>query len=321
MHAHSANDEVDVPRAQTGPNPQHLLTTVLGEYLDSAEADLPSAAVVAILREFGISESSARAALTRLTRRGLIAVRRPGRPPVYHLTPQAIARHHSRMQHFLTFGARAPHWAGEWTVVSFSLPESRQAQRHRLRKSLGTLGFVRLYDSVWIRPGGDRGAASHELHEILDGTDGARWSVMCARFDDEAGPHGPTAAYDLDGLAAGYRAFIDRYGPLLTSVRRGEVGAAQALVERTSLMDSWRVFADTDPDLPAHLLPAVWPRQAARELFVEMHSTLGPLAQRRLVAVTTPFWPAAGDWFTHFQAPTAPDPAAGGPPGKTGDSG
>ncbi|WP_197038937.1 hypothetical protein [Herbidospora cretacea] len=42
------------PRAQAGPNPQHLLTTLLGE--------------------FGISESSARAALSRLTRRGLIAV-------------------------------------------------------------------------------------------------------------------------------------------------------------------------------------------------------------------------------------------------------
>jgi phenylacetic acid degradation operon negative regulatory protein len=303
--ARAAEDEVNVPRAQAGPNPQHLLTTVLGEYLDSAEADLPSAAVVAILREFKISESSARAALTRLTRRGLIAVRGRSRPPVYHLTPQAIARHHRRMRHFLTFGARAPRWTGEWTVVSFSLPESRQAQRHHLRKSLGILGFVRLYDSVWIRPGDDRPEVSQTLHEVLDGTDGARWSVMCARFDDEAGPNGPTSAYDLDGLAAGYQAFIDRYGPLRASVRRGEVDANQALVERTSLMDSWRTFADTDPNLPAHLLPAAWPLQAARELFLEIHTALGPLAKARLVAVTTPYWPTAGDWFKHFQAPTA----------------
>ena len=66
---------------------------LLGEYLDSTEADLPSAAVVAMLREFDISESSARAALSRLTRRGLIATRGTRRPPVYHLTSQAIARH------------------------------------------------------------------------------------------------------------------------------------------------------------------------------------------------------------------------------------
>lgn len=303
VRARAAEDEVDAPRAQAGPNPQHLLTTVLGEYLDSAEADLPSAAIVAILREFKISEPSARAALTRLTRRGLIAMRDHSRPPVYHLTPQAITRHHRRMRHFLTFGAQAPRWTGEWTVVSFSLPEPRQAQRHRLRKSLGALGFVRLYDSVWIRPGDDRGGVSAALREILDGTEPVRWSVMCASFDDEAGPHGPTAAYDLDGLAAGYQAFINRYGPLRDSVRRGEVDAAQALVERTSLMDSWRTFADTDPNLPSHLLPEAWPLRTAREIFLEIHTALGPLAKARLVAVTTPYWPAAGNWFTHFQAP------------------
>lgn len=170
----------------------------LGEYLDSSEADLPSSAVVAVLREFDITEASTRAALSRLTKRGLVAARRPGRPTRYHLTPQALARHRSRMNRFLTFGAGEPQWTGDWTVVTFSLPESgpgqrsRQAQRHDLRKTLGSLGFVRLYDSVWIKPGRDLQDTTRMMRQVLGGKRQGRWSVMCAQFDDEAGPHGPT---------------------------------------------------------------------------------------------------------------------------------
>lgn len=297
-----ALSEFGGPRVQAGPNPQHLLTTLLGEYLDSSDADLPSVAVVAMLGEFGISEGSARAALSRLTKRGLIAVRGDARPPVYHLTPQAIAKHRWRMDQFLGFGARPPRWTGEWVTVSFSVPQAGQRSRHAVRKALLGLRFARLYDSVWIRPGSDAGAVSTAMRDVLDGVDGGRWSVMHTRFDEEAGPHGPAAAYDLVGLAAAYEAFIARYSDLRVAVREGEVDAAGALVARTSVMDSWRKFPDIDPDLPEHLLPAPWPRAAARELLLEVHSALGSLAEARLIEVATPYWPDAGSWITHFHA-------------------
>lgn len=294
-------EDVDIPRAQAGQHPQHLLATLLGEYFDSPEAELPSVAVVAMLAEFGISEASARSALSRLTRRGLIAVRRSGRQSTYHLTPQAIASHHAHLRRFLTFGAQPPEWTGDWTVVAFSLCEPGQAHRHSVRRTLGALGFVRLYDSVWIRPGRDTRAASRAMADVLSGVAGARWSVVCARFDDEAGPHGPAAAYDLDGLAASYRKFIDEYRGLGAAVRAGEVDAARAFVVRTAVMDSWRSLVLTDPDLPAHLLPTRWPRQLAREIFVDIHSALGPLAEARLVEIVTPHWSAAASWVTHFR--------------------
>jgi len=308
-----AADGAGGPRAQSGPSPQHLLATMLGEYLDSAEADLPSAAVVAALGEFGISEASARAALSRLTKRGLIAVQGTARPPRYHLTPQAIARHRCRMQHFLSFGSRLPQWTGQWVVVSFSLPDSRQAERHVVRRRLGSLGFVRLYDSLWLRPGSRADDVTEALSPVVDGVDGGRWSLLHSRFDEEAGPHGPAAAYDLAGLAAGYRSFHEGFSPLLSAVRAGEVTRARALVARASLMDSWRRFCDLDPDLPEHLLPEPWPRQAARHLFLEVHTALGPLAEARLVEVTSPYWPAAASWITHFRALDDPAlPPAGG---------
>lgn len=305
----SAAEEVDAPRAQSGRNPQHLLTTILGEHLDSADAALPSAAVVAVLGEFGISEASARAALSRLTRRGLVAMRGRGRAAAYHLTPQAIARHRSTMHRFLAFGATGAScgagattqpWDGEWLAVSFSLPDAEQARRHAVRRTLGSLGFVRLYDSVWISPAGDPHPVRVGLHDVLDGIPGPRWSVMRVRFDD--GPHGPLAAYDLDGLTAAYRSFVDEHTALRDAVRARRVDAARALVARTTLMDSWRRLVLTDPDLPAALLPAPWSREEARELFLESHAALGPLAERRLVEVMAPAWPDAARWVTHFIA-------------------
>ncbi|GAA0363869.1 hypothetical protein GCM10009541_02680 [Micromonospora gifhornensis] len=324
VYAEESVDTVRLPRAQAGSSPQHLLVTLLGEYLDSSDADLPSTAVIAMLREFGISESSARAALSRLVKRGLIARRGDARPPVYHLTPQAIAKHRARMQHFLNFGARPPQWTGAWVLVSFSIPSSGQALRHAVRRSLNALRFAGLYDSVWIRPGSDAAVVRQALDELLQHVEDARWSVMHVRFDEESGPHGPASAYDLATLAAGYSRFVKRYADLREAARNGKVDPVAALVARTSAMDSWRKFADSDPDLPQHLLPQPWPRQQARDTFLDIHTALGALAQARLVEVVTPYWPDAVSWVTHFRAssdPARPEPVRAtstGPPSQAG---
>lgn len=293
---------VDVPRAQSGHSPQHLLATVLGEYLDSADAMLPSAAVIAVLGEFGITPASARAALARLARRGLLAARGSGRATAYHLTAQSIARHRSTMHRFLAFGAEPRRWDGTWVAAAFSLPQVEQARRHAVRKTLASLGFVLFYDTVWISPTADGAAAREALDGLLQDVAGARWSIMRVQFEEEATPHGPVSAYDLAGLAAAYRAFIDEYTPLREEIRAGKVDAPRALVARTTLMDAWRRFCQLDPDLPPELLPTSWPRDEARDLFLEVHTALGPLAQHRLVEVLTPSWPGAAVWVTYFTA-------------------
>jgi phenylacetic acid degradation operon negative regulatory protein len=141
------------------------------------------------------------------------------------------------------------------------------------------------------------------LSALLD-RPGDRWSVLHTRFDDETGPHGPAAAYDLAGLAAEYRAFVDRFSGLRAAVRAGAVEPAAALVARTSIMDCWRRFAVTDPDLPAHLLPPEWPRNEARELMLEVHGALGEPAVARLADIVAPHWASAKEWITYFRAGT-----------------
>ena len=56
---------VDLPRVQTGANPQHLIVTLLGDYWSGRTEHLPSAGLVALASEFDITPASARAALSR----------------------------------------------------------------------------------------------------------------------------------------------------------------------------------------------------------------------------------------------------------------
>ena len=283
--------DVDVPRVQSGPNPQHLLSTVLGEYLDSSDAELPATAVVAVLAEFGISPASARAALSRLTRRGIVAARGRTRPPVYSLAPQTIARHRSTMHRFLAFGAVPRPWDGTWLAVSYSLPESGQAQRHAVRKRLGRARLRPAVRQPVDQPGPRPGAGAQRAERDPGLRPGCPLVRAARAVRRRGGSARPAAAYDLTGLASAYRRFVDEHSALRAATRAGRVGAAQALVARTTLMDDWRRFALIDPDLPAHLLPDPWPRQDARELFLEVHTALGPLAQERLVEVMEPTWP------------------------------
>src|SRR4029450_11094966 len=81
--------DVNLPRIQTGANPQHLIVTLLGDYWFGRKEHLPSAALVALANEFEITSTSARAALSRLARRGLLDSSRDGRRTFYGFTSRA----------------------------------------------------------------------------------------------------------------------------------------------------------------------------------------------------------------------------------------
>ena len=43
-------------------------------------------------------------------------------------------------------------WDGRWRVLIFDIPEYRKKDREKLRRTLQSVGFLRLQDSVWIFP-------------------------------------------------------------------------------------------------------------------------------------------------------------------------
>ncbi|MEE6257669.1 PaaX family transcriptional regulator [Plantactinospora sonchi] len=288
MSVPPAAPAVDLPRMQTGGSPQHLLLTLLGDYWYGQRAPLPSAALVALLGEFDITEVGARAALSRLARRGLLEQSKSGRRTSYSLSPRASEVLTEGRAHILSFGAERTGWTGRWTVAAFSVPEDDRSRRNALRTRLGWYGFAPLYDGLWVSPQ-ERVA---EVTAILSELGIDRATVFTAELA-EGGPVAghPIRAWDLDALRAGYERLLSTFEPVLRRWRSGRIGTAEALASRTALMDEWRTMPSLDPELPTELLPPHWPRVRARELFVELYDGLAGLAEQRVVQVVAAYDP------------------------------
>ena len=61
----NAAEAVRLPRRQVGSSPQGLAVTLLADYTLRTRAWLPSAAIVALLTETGVSQAGARTAISR----------------------------------------------------------------------------------------------------------------------------------------------------------------------------------------------------------------------------------------------------------------
>ena len=132
--------------------PPRLLLTLLGDYWWRRTEPLPSAALVALLAEFGVSDSAARAALSRLTRNQLLVTSKSGRRTVVRLSERAARILDDGGSQIFSFGRASRPWDGLWSLVAFSIPEQNRAARDSLRKQLRWLGFAPLYDGLWVSP-------------------------------------------------------------------------------------------------------------------------------------------------------------------------
>src|SRR5262249_15112777 len=132
-----ASDEVPVAwSGEAVQRPPRLLLTLLGDYWWRRTEPLPSAALVALLAEFGVSDSAARAALTRLTRNQLLVTAKSGRRTVVGLSERAARILDDGGRQIFSFGRASRPWDGLWSVVAFSIPEQNRAARDSLRKQL-----------------------------------------------------------------------------------------------------------------------------------------------------------------------------------------
>jgi phenylacetic acid degradation operon negative regulatory protein len=154
----------------------------------------------------------------------------------------------------------------------------QRSARDRVRSGLGFLGYAALSDSTWISP-----FASPEVAGVLD-AEGARFARFAARDEDPVAR--ARQAWDLDALGsayAGWLAFATKLVDDPPSVLDGSAARTddeRAFAVRSLLVHEWRKFLFTDPGLPAELLPADWPGQAAATFFAEQAARLLPAASR-----------------------------------------
>jgi phenylacetic acid degradation operon negative regulatory protein len=257
--------------------PQLLVWMFLGYWFENIEF-IPSAALVALLGALGVGEAAARAALSRLARRGSLEGTKLGRNTAYRLAAGSVADARAQGRRMLKFGSGPSPWDRQWTCVVFSIPESDRRRRPALRQRLRELQLGPLFDGFWITPRAPLAAIDRSLTE-LGVTDAAVF-----RVSEVPRPAGVDllSAWDLQALRAEYQGLIDQLEPVVDKVHDQAIPDREALVVRVEACARWRTLAFTDPGLPAELLPSDWPQRRARELFVEVYNGLGPAAERRV---------------------------------------
>jgi phenylacetic acid degradation operon negative regulatory protein len=278
---------VRLPRQQAGSTAQNLAVTLVADYTLRTRAWLPSASIVALLKEAGIGSSAARTAISRLFRRQILESSRDGRFSSYRLTTAAAANLSAGGAWIARFATRAKPWDGYWTLVSFSFPQDERGRRRALRGQLRWLGFAPLYDALWVSPDAPNPIVEERLTTTTLGT----ITMFRARQVElaTAANRNPIDAWDVPAIARHYDTFISRWKPVLPRIRAGQISGPAAVQARTEIMDAYRKFPFVDPELPVDLMPASWPRAQARDVFVAVYDGLAAPAQEHVRTLVTRF--------------------------------
>jgi phenylacetic acid degradation operon negative regulatory protein len=229
---------------------------LFGECVLDQEVCVFSGSIIDAMARSGVSSHATRSTLTRMAGRDLLRRQRHGRRVYFGLTPRSDAILRDGRRRIWEQGAVNDRWDGTWTLLSFSLPESWQRQRHDLRSRLAWAGFGPLQGGLWIAPGTI--AAGEIVAEL--GLD-AHARVFHARAGDGTDIAGMVGdAYDLAGLAARYELFLGRW-------EERPQAPADPLAAHLGLVAEWHDAIRRDPRLPVEHLPSGWPAVRAQQLF------------------------------------------------------
>lgn len=268
--------------------PRSMLFTLFGDYAHPRGADVPLFGLVRVGQALGLSEASVRSAVARLAREGWIASHRDGGRSRYGLS--AAGRRLIEEGTRRIYTPRNGRWDGTWCVLTYTIPETKRAERDRIRKQLAWLGFGAMGGGTYVSA---REVASETMTLLRSHRVHSYARVFSAKL---VGP-GEQAdlveqCWDLPVIARRFDAFVRHYDPLYRRdaalERKGALDDAGAFVTRFSLTHDFRRFPFIDPDLPPNLLPDDWPGARARELFDAHNRLLRPGAFRYFDRIEKP---------------------------------
>jgi phenylacetic acid degradation operon negative regulatory protein len=210
---------------------------------------LPGRLLVALAREFGITEGTARVALSRMVDRGELT----NHDGTYALSGQLVERQ-QRQQAGLRPATRS--WTGAWEMAVVRPGARTTEDRSALRTALGRLGLSEHREGVWLRPDNLDADRLPAQRRIAD----AQADRFTARPDGD--PVTLTAGlFDLETWA-------DRAMDLITSMKEIQMHLEDD--DRTVLVPGFELAAAVlrhfvaDPLLPDAVLPDDWPATELR---------------------------------------------------------
>jgi phenylacetic acid degradation operon negative regulatory protein len=249
-------------RSVGAPAARSLLLTILGEFVLPRAEPVWQETLVAALVSVGYTQQAARQALARSVRDGWLSTERFGRRARVSLSARTAGLLETGAGRIYSFGEPWD-WDGRWLVVILRVPEERREVRHQLRSRLAWAGLGSMGGGVWLTPHVEREA---ELAAVIAEEPAAEATSFVAALGLLGSPEEVVAAaWGLDGVGEQYEAFIEDF----TAIRPSSPEAFFRM--QTLLVHAWRKFPFLDPDLPAELLPAGWPRRRAHDLFAGRH--------------------------------------------------
>lgn len=253
------------------------LFDVYGDHLRRWHHPVPVAALVALLEPLEINAPAVRTAVSRMVRQGWLAPVDLGAQRGYRATDRAKRRLDESAARIYRTETRE--WDGEFDMVVFGPPRSRPA-RARLTAALRFHGYGPLSPGTWVSPW-----RQLELDEVFAEAACDFERFRCAHDGDTVAL--TRRAWDLDGLAARYRAFTADLRPIVEGIDTDSPDS-DAYAARTRLVHAFRVFLFSDPGLPARLCPPGWAGHTAAAFFDRHAARLRPAADRFVSSLLTP---------------------------------
>lgn len=237
-----------------------LLRTIVGACLRGLGGRVSIAELIRLMGAVGVSESHARTAVLRVSRKGLLL---PGGNADYTLNPEAVPMLERGDRRIFTFRQMSD--GDPWCLISFSIPETLRSERHQLRRQLSWIGCGTVSPALWICPA----FLADEVEGILAELGLRRFATL---FETSAPRPAGTMTdavagwWDLAALETLHRGFLDATTPFTGLEPRGRTAFAAWI--RT--LDEWRVIPYLDPGLPPGVLPVDWPGFASVERFGQL---------------------------------------------------
>ncbi|MGI4717873.1 MAG: phenylacetic acid degradation operon negative regulatory protein PaaX [Janthinobacterium lividum] len=286
------------------PRHKSLVMTLCGDAIAPHGGAFWLGSMIELLGPLGVSDRLVRTSVFRLVQEGWLVASREGRRSRYALEPKALPRFERANRRI--YSPPGLHWDGRWTFVLAPNGSIDGDLRALLRKELEWEGFAMLATGVMAHPAPDRDT----LREILARAGAAGKVFVCDATELPGVGSRPLPelvgdAWDLSGVVAGYRGFIDTFTPLLAALSDPTGVAPQdAFAIRSLLIHAYRRVQLHDPMLPITLLPDPWPGSDAYELAKRVYQLTWRQAEEHVMAMlrkeddSTP--PADGDFYERF---------------------
>ena len=281
----SSNQWIDHFLGTDPPRAKSLVMTIFGDAIAPHGGRLWLGSLIELVAPLGATDRLVRTSVFRLVQEGWLVASREGRRSSYALLPEAeprFARANRRI-----YAPPGVDWDGRWTLLLAPNGSIDTALRAAVRKELEWEGFAMLAPGLLAHPAADPDGVA----EVLRRVEGGGRIFVCAATELPGVGARPLAelvreGWDLSGIVAGYRGFIDTFAPLLDLLQTGPAPEPQqAFVMRSLLIHAYRRVQLHDPMLPLALLPQPWPGSEAYALAQAIYRHVWEPAERHLMDV------------------------------------